>query len=197
MHESFLGDEDDQGEFNANYLHTILVLMSVLFIMDFDFKLGTSQKHWPRCILADEHYHLNAQRMKAGYNSKKVHLFEKGDIVLLRIPRIDRSATDLHRLPCVIVERLGTKQFLYRLQCEHGVLKTCYPGGELEAHSRDITIITNWNSASMVSLHEAAKKTNPLNTCYGSFCNCKGDCTGKKCFCKLAQKPCSTRCHSG
>ena len=43
--------------------------------------------------------------MKAHYNNKRVQMFEKGDIVSVRIPRVDRAATDLHRLQCVVVER--------------------------------------------------------------------------------------------
>ena len=103
----------------------------------------------------------------------------------------------MHRLPCVVIERLGTKRFLYKLQCTHGVLTTCYPGSELEAHTGPVNIISDWKSASTVSLREAAKKSNPLYLYYGTFCNCKGDCTGRKCSCQLAHKPCSIRCHSG
>lgn len=51
----------------------------------FEFKLAISQKHFQRCLQADEHYRLNAQRIKARYNSKRVQMFEKGDIVSVRI----------------------------------------------------------------------------------------------------------------
>ena len=149
-------------------------LLSILKT-DFEFKLATSQKHLQRRLQADEQYRLNAQRMKARYNSKRVQMFKKGDIVSVRIPRVDRAATDLHRLPCVVVKRLVTKRFLYRLQCEHGVLNNCYPGGELEAHTGSVIITTNWKSASRVSLREAAKRTTPLNSYYGTFCSCKGN----------------------
>ena len=166
--------------------------------LDFDTQLSTSQKHLKRRKLADEHYRLNAQRMKCRYNSKNVHTFLEGDIVALRIPRIDRAATDMHRLTCVVVQRHGKKHFLYRLQCEYGLLNSCYPGSELEAHSGSLQLqVQDWRSAPRVTLREAAKRANPENTYYGSFCSCKGDCSGKKCSCKQARKPCSTRCHSG
>ena len=135
--------------------------------------------------------------MKARYNSKSVHIFEEGDTVSVRVPRIDRAATDLHRLACVVIERLGRKRFLYRLQCEHGVLDTCYPGGDLEVHTGSVNATADWKSAVRISLREAAKKSSPFNCYYGTFCNCKGHCSGKKCSCQKAHKPCSTRCHSG
>lgn len=47
---------------------------------------------------------------------KKVLTFSKGDFVSVKIPRIDRSSTDFHRLPCVVVEKLGSEFHLYRLR---------------------------------------------------------------------------------
>ena len=138
--------------------------------------------------------------MKCRYNRKRVNTFLEGDIVALRIPRIDRAATDMHRLTCVVVQRHGKKHFLYRLQCEYGVLNSCYPGSELEAHGGSLQLqVQDWRCAPRVTLREAAKRANPENTYmyYGSFCSCKGDCSGRKCSCKQALKPCSTRCHSG
>ena len=42
-------------------------------------------------------------------------IFSPGDYVSVRVPRIDRSSTDLHRLLCV-VEKSGTDHHLYRLR---------------------------------------------------------------------------------
>lgn len=66
---------------------------------------------------ADKEYRRNAERMQLKYhrsNRKNVQTFSVGDIVSIRIPRIDRSSTDSRRLPCIVVERLGSKFFLYR-----------------------------------------------------------------------------------
>ena len=135
--------------------------------------------------------------MKDRYNIKRVHIFKKGDIFYLRIPRIDRAATDLHRLPCIVVQRVGKKHYLYKLQCEHGILNKCFPGGELEAHTGSFEVTKNRKFATRISLREAAKKSNPGNAYYGTFCSCKGNYSGKRCSCQIARKPCSTRCHSG
>ena len=64
--------------------------------------------------------------MRERYDKKKVQNFKVGDKVALRIPRIDRTATDLHRLPCVVVQCHGKKCLSYKLQCEYGILSTSY-----------------------------------------------------------------------
>ena len=115
------------------------MLYTQFFIAEDDFELATSHKHLQRRLLADEHHRLNAQRMKSKYDRRRVCTFELGDVVSLRIRRIDRAFTDFHRLPCIVVQRSGTKHLLYRLQCAHGVLNTCYPGGELESYTGSLS----------------------------------------------------------
>ena len=106
--------------------------------------------------------------MKNRYNKKKVRTFDVEDTVSVRVPRIDHTATDLHRLPCIVVERRGNIHFLYRLQCKYGVLESSYPESELEAYGGALQIgIHDWEKAPVVSLREAAKLTNPCNAYYG------------------------------
>lgn len=71
--------------------------------------------------------------MRERYNKKNVQNFKVGDKVALRIPRIDRSTTDLHRRPCMVIQCHGKKCFTYQLQCEYGILSATYPSSELEA----------------------------------------------------------------
>ena len=81
--------------------------------------LATTQKHLLLRQEADKRYRNNAEKMQLKYckgKRKKVMTFYPGDFVSVRIPKIDRTSTDHHRLPCVIVERLGKKCFLYRLR---------------------------------------------------------------------------------
>ena len=161
--------------------------------------LATSQKHLHRRVIADKHYRKNAERMKERYKKKKkVQTFDVGDAVSVRIPRIDRASTDLHRLPSIVVERRGKKYFSYRLLCKFGVLDSCYPENELEAYGSALQLdITNWKKAPVVTLREASKSTNPSNAYYGKTCHCKKGCGGMQCSCRKAAKPCSSRCHSG
>lgn len=122
-----------------------------------------------------------------------------GDAVSVRVPRIDRAATDLHRLPCIVAAQHGDKHFQYRLQCKYGLLESSYPESELEAFGGALQMsnIHDWKDLPVVSLREAARSANPSNAFYGAVCHCKKGCSGKQCSCRKAGKPCSTKCHSG
>ena len=78
--------------------------------------LGTSTKHLAQRLIADVNYRRNAQRMVSLYNTRKRHnvkSFTAGDLVSIKIPRIDRSSTDLRRMPCIVVvgpQRLPLKE---------------------------------------------------------------------------------------
>ena len=81
--------------------------------------LATTEKHRQLREAADKQYRLNVERMKLKYckaKRKKVLTFSEGDFVSVRIPRIDRTSTDFHRLPCIVVECLGSQFHLYRLR---------------------------------------------------------------------------------
>ena len=45
--------------------------------------------------------------------SKKKGTFSVGNFVSVKIPRINRASTDLHRVPCIVVEVLGKEYHLY------------------------------------------------------------------------------------
>ena len=81
--------------------------------------LASTEKHKKLREEADKRYRANAEKMQLKYckgKRKKVRVFCPGNFVSVRIPRIDRASTDSHRLPCVVVERLGKVHHLYRLR---------------------------------------------------------------------------------
>ena len=81
--------------------------------------LASTEKHKKLREEADKRYRANAEKMQLKYckgKRKKVRLFCPGNFVSVRIPRIDHASTDRHRLPCVVVERLGKVHHLYRLR---------------------------------------------------------------------------------
>ena len=110
-------------------------------------------------------YKKNARRMKLKHaKTYEVREFTVGEFVSLRIPRIDRASTDVHRLPCVVVEVVGKAQGMYRLRSKFGVLKVCYHAGDLEGYSGTYKIpVAGWEEAQRVSLREAAKLSSPWN----------------------------------
>ena len=72
---------------------------------------------------ADQRYLKSAQKMANRYNSKnKVRVFEVGEAVSVRIPLIDRTSSDLPRLPCIVVEVRGEARQLYRLRYTSNIL---------------------------------------------------------------------------
>ena len=150
---------------------------------------------------ADKHYRTNAERIQLKYSeakNKKVLTFCPGDYVSVRIPRIDRSSTDSYRLPCVVVERYGSKFYLYRVRCKYGVLKDCYGEGDMELYQGDLSIpVDGWKDASILSLRQAALKFNPHNVFHYGICNCKSKCNTKRCSCVNRGSPCSSKCHGG
>ena len=163
--------------------------------------LATTEKHRQLREAADKQYRLNAERMKLKYckaKRKKVLTFSEGDFVSVRIPRIDRTSTDFHRLTCVVVERLGSNFHLYRLRCQHGVLKVCYGEGDLEPFQGGLDLmVKGWQDERVLSLREAAHLLNPQNEFQSSCCNCKTGCTTQRCICQKKGATCSSKCHGG
>ena len=47
---------------------------------------------------------------------KEIKKFKKGDFVTVRIPKIDRTSTDMPRFPCLVVEMCGKAQETYCLR---------------------------------------------------------------------------------
>ena len=74
------------------------------------------------------------------YNQQKItKTFGVGEHVSVRVPQIDRTSSDLPRLPCMIVQVKGKVNlsycliisdvtgFFFKLRCEYGAIKSCYP----------------------------------------------------------------------
>ena len=162
--------------------------------------LATMAKHLNVRQKADAAYHESAERMKRKYAKRtNIHTFGVGEYASLRIPRIDRAATDLQRLPCVIVQVIGKAQAMYRLRCKYGVLSTCFHAGNLESFSGTYNIsVDGWESQPRISLREAARQQAPWNSFTKNRCNCQpGACDTRKCHCKKKGIECSTHCHRG
>ena len=86
---------------------------------DHNVTLSTTEKHKLLRLKADKMYQRNAERMQLKYSKakrKKIRTFSVGNFVSVKIPRIDRTSTDLHRVPCIVVEVLGKEYHLYRLR---------------------------------------------------------------------------------
>ena len=64
--------------------------------------------------------------MKMRYGKKKrlfVKIFQTGDTVAVKIPKIDRNKVDSKRLPAVIVNVKQCTPPTYKLACKHGTIQ--------------------------------------------------------------------------
>ena len=57
-----------------------------------------------------------AMKMANRYNARGDAKFKEGDLVTIRIPKIDRTSTDMPRLLCLVVEVRGKAQESYHLR---------------------------------------------------------------------------------
>ena len=100
-----------------------------------------------------------------------VREFKVGEHVSVRILRIDRSCTDLLRLPCIVAEVVGKPQSLHRLCCKSGVIQRCYEAGNLELYRGQYDIpLDGWENEPRISLKEAAKNQAPWNSFTDNKC---------------------------
>ena len=117
------------------------------------------------------------------YNLKhKVKEFHVGDCVTVRIPRIDRASTDPNRLPCIIVQVIGTARAMYRLRCKSGVLNKCYSACDLELFVGNYNLsVKGWERSTRVSLRAASKESTPWSAFSKNKCKCTAGCSTQRC----------------
>ena len=160
--------------------------------------LATVEKHLKVHEKANDAYLATAKQMTKKYSKQhKVKEFLVGENASLRIPRIDRTCSDMLRLPCVIVQISGEHHSLYRLRCSSGVLQRCYRADDLEPFKGDYYSIPvdGWEVQPIVTLKEAASKQSPWNSFTVNKCNCKpGTCESRRCRCKKNEIECSSHC---
>ena len=135
-----------------------------------------------------------AGKMSSQYNKRRrimVEVFNVGDPVSIAVPKIDRSATDLPRIPGRVVKVNGSKQPTYTVGTAFGLLKTALRAGDLQHYTGAVTVVDDTS----ISLREAANRTNPVNKFTRNSCKCTTACTTARCPCRKKTIACSTHCH--
>ena len=92
--------------------------------------------------------------------------------MLVCVPKIDRSSTDVPRIPCVITQVHGERILTYSLTTKYGPLKNKLRSGELQEYSGTVTIENNNDTLRPLSLREAVRKFHPENKFTKSSCKC-------------------------
>ena len=87
----------------------------------------------------------SAERMSMAYNSSKkrrVQTFDVGDNVSVAIPALDRTCTDVRRLPGQVTAVKGNKVQMYEVATEYGLLQIKLRAGDLQSYNGDVDINT-------------------------------------------------------
>ena len=136
-----------------------------------------------------------AASMSTYYNRRnriRVQSFSVGDRVSICVPKLDRTSTDLPRIPCQVIKVHGEKQVSYTLATRHGTLQGTYRAGDIQTYSGSVEITED----PIISLREAAMKFHPENRYTKTSCKCSGGCKTNRCSCRQQGIECSTHCHS-
>ena len=127
-----------------------------------------------------------------------VEIFEAGDLVSLKIPRFDRSATDNLRVICRVLGQPRVNR--YQLMSEHGLLDRHFPIAELLRVPRSAegglgdAIPTTAAGAPQITMRALARLVS-TSVAVGVSCNCRTKCQTKRCVCKKNGLECSVHCH--
>ena len=120
--------------------------------------------------------------------------FNIGSIVSIKIPREDRTSTDNKRLFARILEEPYPHR--YRILTASGIIQRLIPTKSLrvveQALWSDIIIPT---STKQVTLGLAAREAS-ISARVRISCQCKGQCSTKRCRCYKEAKECSIHCHN-
>ena len=108
------------------------------------------------------------------------------------MPKIDRSCTDLQRIPGVIIDVSGGEQIqFYQVVTAAGVIKTKFRTGDLTVYNGSVSPITD----KYLSIREASHQINSSNKFTVNRCKCKGKCNNGQCSCIRSSISCTNHCH--
>jgi len=133
------------------------------------------------------------------YNKRHtIEAFPPGDVVSIRVPKKDRTATDPHR---IFRRALAVPHHnWYKLQTAHEVLNIHYPVTVLtrappEARLDAAANILETELPNIITLHTASARMSTSERISVS-CNCKPPCCTGKCRCFKKKVKSSVHCHA-
>ena len=125
--------------------------------------------------------------------------YSAGDVVEVRVPKIDRTNTSMRIMPCKVIEKTNNR---FRLFSASGILNTIFSHTDLlDMRNRDFPQLKNIQPQNLekVAFTKAARDNSGFQRKPNgrTVCNCKsGKCTTNRCSCFKAKIACSTKCHS-
>ena len=120
--------------------------------------------------------------------------FEVGAIVSIKVPREDRTSTDNKRLFARILKEPYPHR--YQVLTLSGIIQRLIPTKSLGAVEQALwSDILIPDSTKQVGLGLAAREAS-TSARVGISCQCKGQCSTKRCRCYKEVKQCSVHCHN-
>nr|XP_022920129.1 uncharacterized protein LOC111428710 [Onthophagus taurus] len=117
---------------------------------------------------------------------------EIGQNVLVKIPDVDRGRLAPRNILAVV---LSEKDDLYQLGTSTGVLEKLYARNEFQPSQTNSLTSSDVPIENKLSLRTVAAKES--NSSQGFVrCNCRKQCSNKKCKCLLKNLKCNSKCHS-
>ncbi|CAF1021111.1 unnamed protein product [Didymodactylos carnosus] len=142
-----------------------------------------------------------AKRQKLFDDALRLQKYKVGDLVGLKIDKVDRTNVTPKVLPCKIisVQASSNGMEMYQLCTTKAILDKRFQGLDLldltKCDFRDLRDIDS-TALPMTTFIRASKDyasaglMTPVEAC-----NCNGNCATKKCSCRAAKAQCGTKCH--
>ncbi len=137
---------------------------------------------------------LKIQAEKMLTRSKKsLPVIEIGKNVTVSIPDVDQGRIDFRNIMAVVLERVDTN---YKLGTKNGVISRLFPRSELTLCKQTFFGIENVPMDKFITLRSESIASS-LGHGQGIIkCNCKKNCSSKRCICKSKKLLCNSRCHN-
>ena len=135
---------------------------------------------------------LDAAKKMINYSSENHGSLEVGDFVTLYVPNVDRGPLDFPSICGVITK---TKHGLYQIGTKEGIISGYFPRSSLSKSDSEFFTPQEIDRAQVVTLRQASSYQSKTGG-QGFFkCNCKTNCTSKRCTCAREGVSCNSRCH--
>lgn len=145
--------------------------------------------------------YIDRQNSMLAQSLKKRKTYQIGDIVGVKIAKVDRSNTAPSILPCKIIRiesKSDNQSKKYSLACRDGIISSAFISNDLidltETTSTELRDIDP-STLPHISIIQASHAYTKFRTI--DACKCMKNCGTARCPCKKRNIPCCSKCHNG
>jgi hypothetical protein len=148
-----------------------------------------------------EYVKAATKRQKLYDDAIKNKQYKVGDLVGLKIDRVDRTNTTPKILPCKVTEILTSLEdhVLYRLCTLKGVLSVSYGVQDLldltKCDFAELRAIDPTALPTLTFIQACKEYVSSSGTRVTETCHCNGKCATKSCSCVIKGVKCTKKCH--